>query len=121
MGVRPAGIALISTRAPLGSEVMVTTPSFDRPFGDATVVPGFNFDWAAGGPGTGPAFGLNPASNRAPEITSTIILGGSGIILSWTGLVADTDLGGTNSRLRALGDRTKGARGSLPAEECLGS
>ena len=86
MGVTPAGIALISTLAPLGSEVMVTTPSLGRPLGCSTVAPGFNLVVVgavfAGGPGAATAFGLNPASKRTSGTTSATTLGGSGSTVS---------------------------------------
>src|ERR1700693_1874430 len=100
MGVTPAGIALISTLAPLGSEVMVTTPSLGRPVGCSTGAPGFNLLVVVavlpGGPGAATAFGLNPASKRPFGTNSATTLGGSGSTVSWTALTARTDLGGTN-------------------------
>ena len=70
-GVTPDGTELISTLAPLGSEVMVTTPSFDRPFGGPMLKRVLGAA-AAGSAAVGvsDATGLGPGSGR--------ILGGSG-------------------------------------------
>src|ERR1700693_4515972 len=125
MGVTPAGIALISTLAPLGSEVMVTTPSLGRPLGCSTAAPGFNLvvvrEVFPGGEGAATVFGLNPASKRTSGTNSATTLGGSGSTVSWTALTARTDLGGTNFLAAALEDPTNGTRGALIAGKRLGS